>query len=111
MAKRMREGFREFLNESGNVKRHPASAPKSGSARGGEGTGSQPVGLHGRNKREGAEGGAKLSLVPIDVWIAAALAGTVVLLAFFGPPISAFAAIYIGLCAYIVIEIIYGELS
>ena len=52
-----------------------------------------------------------LSLIPIDVWIAAALAGTVVLLAFFGPPISAFAAIYIGLFAYIVIEIIYGELN
>jgi hypothetical protein len=52
-----------------------------------------------------------LSLIPIDVWIAAALAGTVVLLAFFGPSISAFAAIYIGLCVYIVIEIIYGELS
>jgi hypothetical protein len=26
----MREGWREFLNESGNVKRHPASALKSG---------------------------------------------------------------------------------
>ena len=52
-----------------------------------------------------------LSLIPIDVWIAAALAGIVVLLAFFGPPISAFAAIYIGLFAYIVIETIYGELS
>ena len=52
-----------------------------------------------------------LSLIPIDVWIAAALAGIVVVLAFFGPPISAFAAVYIGLFAYIVIEIIYGELS
>jgi hypothetical protein len=52
-----------------------------------------------------------LSLIPIDVWIAAALAGTGVLLAFFGPPIWAFAPIYIGLFAYIVIEIIYGELS
>ena len=50
-------------------------------------------------------------MIPIDVWIAAALAGIVVLLAFFGPPISAFAAIYIGLLAYIVIEIIYGELN
>ncbi len=29
----------------------------------------------------------------------------------FRSPISAFAAIYIGLFAYIVIEIIYGELS
>jgi hypothetical protein len=53
-----------------------------------------------------------LSLVPIDVWIAAALAGIVVLLAFFGAPVSAFAAICIALlCAYIVIQIIYGELS
>ena len=43
-----------------------------------------------------------LSLVPIDVWIAAVLAGAVVLLAFFGPSIGAFAAIYIGLaCARI----------
>ena len=32
-------------------------------------------------------------------------------LAFFGPSIGAFAAIYIGLCAYIVLEIIYGELN
>ena len=52
-----------------------------------------------------------LSLIPIDVWIAAVLAGTVVLLAFFGPPIWAFAAIYIGVGAYIIVEIIYGELS
>ena len=52
-----------------------------------------------------------LSLIPIDVWIAAALAGIVVLLAFFGAPVSAFAAIFIGLCAYIVVEIICGELS
>ena len=50
-----------------------------------------------------------LSLIPIDVWIAAALAGIVVLLAFFGAPVSAFAAICIALCAYIVIETIYGE--
>jgi hypothetical protein len=52
-----------------------------------------------------------VSLIPIDVWIAAALAATVVLLAFFGPPIWAFIAIYICLCAYIVIETIYGELG
>ena len=51
-----------------------------------------------------------LSLIPIDVWIAAVLAGAVVLLAFFGPSLWAFAAIYIGVFAYIVVEIIYGEL-
>ena len=52
-----------------------------------------------------------LSLIPVDVWVAAVLAVAVVLLAFFGPSTWAFAAIYIGLCAYIVVEIIYGELS
>ena len=51
-----------------------------------------------------------LSLIPIDVWIAAVLAGAVVLLAFFGPSTWAFAAIYVGVCAYIVVEIIYGKL-
>jgi hypothetical protein len=50
-----------------------------------------------------------LSLMPVDVWIAAVLAGAIILLAFFGPSTGAFAAIYIGLCAYIVVEIIYGE--
>ena len=37
-----------------------------------------------------------LSLIPRDIWIAAVLAGAVVLLAFFGPSLWAFAAIYLA---------------
>ncbi|HEY7228990.1 MAG TPA: hypothetical protein VH558_01330 [Pseudolabrys sp.] len=51
-----------------------------------------------------------LRLIPWDVWIAAALAVGVTLAAIFDPAPVIFIAVYLGLCAYIILETVSGEL-
>ena len=51
------------------------------------------------------------ALVPLDVWVAAALAAAVGLVAIFGPSAGVFILIYVCLCVYIVIEVIGDEVA
>ncbi|MFZ0622911.1 MAG: hypothetical protein WBX05_20455 [Pseudolabrys sp.] len=51
------------------------------------------------------------ALVPLDVWVAAALAAAVGLVAIFGPSVGVFVLIYVCLCAYIIIEVISDEVA
>ena len=41
------------------------------------------------------------ALVPLDVWVAAALAAAIGLVAIFGPSAGVFVLVYVCLCAYI----------
>ena len=52
-----------------------------------------------------------LRLIPRDVWVAAALAVAVCLAEFFDPAPTVFIAIYLGLCAYIVVETFSRDLN
>ena len=52
-----------------------------------------------------------LKLLPWDIWAAAALAVAVSLAAIFDPAPAVFIVIYLGLCAFIVVETINGEPS
>jgi hypothetical protein len=51
-----------------------------------------------------------LRLIPWDVWVAAALAVGVTLAAIFDPAPVIFIAIFLGLCAYIVLQTVSSEL-
>jgi hypothetical protein len=51
------------------------------------------------------------ALVPLDVWVAAALAAAIGLVAIFGPSAGVFVLIYGCLCAYIIIEVISDEVA
>jgi hypothetical protein len=55
--------------------------------------------------------GAMLALIPLDVWVAVALAIAFGLIAIFGPSAGLFVLIYFALCAYIVIGIINDEVA
>jgi hypothetical protein len=50
-----------------------------------------------------------IKLIPWDIWAAAALAAGVALAGIFDPTPAAFITVYLGLCAYIVVETIYGD--
>jgi hypothetical protein len=50
-----------------------------------------------------------LKIFPWDIWVAAALAFAVALAGIFGPTPAAFIVIYLGLCAYIVVQTINDE--
>ena len=49
--------------------------------------------------------------IPLDVWVAALLAATAGLMAIFGPSVGVFVAVYLCLCAYIVVEVINDEIA
>jgi len=51
------------------------------------------------------------ALIPLDVWVAAALAAVFALVAIFGPSAGVFILIYVCLCVYIVIEVISDEVA
>ena len=57
------------------------------------------------------KGSAMFALVPLDVWVAAALAAAIGLVAIFGPSAGVFVLIYFCLCAYIIIEVISDEVA
>lgn len=50
-----------------------------------------------------------LKIFPWDIWVAAVLAFAVALAGIFGPTPAAFIVIYLGLCAYIVVQTINDE--
>jgi MFS superfamily sulfate permease-like transporter len=50
-----------------------------------------------------------LKLIPRDVWVAAALVIVVCLLEFFDPEPAIFVAVYLALCAYIVVQTFSSE--
>ena len=50
-----------------------------------------------------------VKLIPWDIWVAAALAIAVALAGVFGPAPVAFIMIFLGLCAYVVVQTIKGE--
>jgi|RhiMethySRZTD1v2_1073278.scaffolds.fasta_scaffold658577_2 hypothetical protein len=50
-----------------------------------------------------------IKLITWDIWIAAALALAVALAGIFDPVPVIFVAIFLGLCAYVVVETIYGN--
>ena len=52
-----------------------------------------------------------LKLVPWDVWVAAVLAGTVVLAMIFEPVRAMFITVCVLLCAYIIVKAIKGAPS
>ena len=52
-----------------------------------------------------------LRSIPRDVWVAAALAVVVCLVEFFDPAPTVFIVIFLGLCAYIVVQTISGDLD
>jgi hypothetical protein len=61
-------------------------------------------------RRKGAQqirGGAMIKLITWDIWIAAALA--VSLAGIFDPVPVVFVAVFLALCAYVVVETIYGK--
>ncbi|HUL87408.1 MAG TPA: hypothetical protein VLU23_04395 [Pseudolabrys sp.] len=51
------------------------------------------------------------ALIPLDVWLAAALAAAFGLVAIFGPSAGLFILIYVCLCVYVVIEVISDEVA
>lgn len=51
-----------------------------------------------------------LKFLPWDIWAAAALAAAVALAAIFEPAPVIFILVYLGLCAYIVVETFSDEL-
>jgi hypothetical protein len=55
------------------------------------------------------EKGVMIKFFPWDIWAAVALAITVGLAAIFDPAPAVFIVIYLGLCAYIVVETVNGE--
>jgi len=55
--------------------------------------------------------GAMFASIPLDVWVAALLAATAGLMAIFGPSVGVFVAVYLCLCAYIVVEVINDEIA
>jgi hypothetical protein len=50
-----------------------------------------------------------VKFIPWDIWAAAALALAVALAGVFGLTPAAFIVIFIGLCAYVVVQTIKGE--
>jgi hypothetical protein len=50
-----------------------------------------------------------VKLITWDIWAAAALALAVALAGIFGPTPAALVVIFIGLCAYVVVQTIKGE--
>ena len=50
-----------------------------------------------------------IKFIPWDIWAAAVLALAVALAGVFGPIPVAFTVIFIGLCAYVVLQAIKGE--
>lgn len=50
-----------------------------------------------------------LKFIPWDIWAAVALAATVGLAAIFDPAPAVFVVVYLGLCAYIVVETFRSE--
>lgn len=59
------------------------------------------------NRRE--KEGAMVKLIPWDIWVAAALAIAVALAGVFGPAPVAFIVIFLGLCAYVVVQTVKNE--
>lgn len=52
-----------------------------------------------------------LRSIPIDIWAAAAVALAVLLFELFDPAPAIFMAIYLGVCAYIVVRTFRGEID
>ncbi|HYC16259.1 MAG TPA: hypothetical protein VEC94_03555 [Pseudolabrys sp.] len=50
-------------------------------------------------------------LIPLDVWLAVALAVVFGLVAIFGPSAGLFILIYVCLCVYVLIEVIGDEVA
>jgi hypothetical protein len=50
-----------------------------------------------------------VKFIPWDIWIAAALALAVALAGVFGPAPVALIVIFVGLCAYVVVQTINGK--
>jgi hypothetical protein len=50
-----------------------------------------------------------IRLITWDIWIAAALALAVALAAIFDPAPVVFVAVFLALCAYVVVETVYGK--
>lgn len=69
------------------------------------------ISLRGSTSVPNRKGGAMFATVPLDVWVAAALAAAVGLVAIFGPSAGVFVLIYVCLCAYIIIEVISDEVA
>jgi hypothetical protein len=69
------------------------------------------ISLRGSTSVPNRKEGAMFALVPLDVWVAAALAAAVGLIAIFGPSAGVFVLIYVCLCAYIIIEVISDEVA
>jgi hypothetical protein len=52
-----------------------------------------------------------IKFIPWDIWAAVVLAVAVSLAAIFDPAPAVFIVIYLGLCAYIIVETVNGEPS
>jgi hypothetical protein len=52
---------------------------------------------------------AMIKSITWDIWVAAALAVATILAAIFDPAPVAFIVLYLGLCAYVVLETFNGE--
>ena len=69
------------------------------------------ISLRGSTSVPNRKGGAMFALVPLDVWVAAALAAAIGMVAIFGPSAGVFVLIYFCLCADIIIEVISDEVA
>jgi len=69
------------------------------------------ISLRGSTSVPNRKGGAMFALVPLDVWVAAALAAAVGLVVIFGPSAGVFGLSYVCLCVYISIEAISDEVA
>ena len=69
------------------------------------------ISLRGSTSVPNRKGGAMFARVPLDVWVAAALAAAVGLVAIFGPSAGVFVLIYVCLSVYIIIEVISDEVA
>ena len=69
------------------------------------------ISLRGSTSVSNRKEDAMFALVPLDVWVAAAIAAAVGLVAIFGPSAGVFVLIYVCLCVYIIIEVISDEVA